>query len=650
MKWESALYPEARFFLRLCFFCFCVLSVFRLVFLVVQFSEFQTVPWFEIALGFVHGLRFDAATIAYGVIVGFVLSHVPFLNRWAVFRVVWIVFMNAFFLFVLVLSFVDVIFFEFTRKRIGFEVFVYLTSSELPAAVWGTIEAYSLVALVAFIGLGLTGWGSVKLLKNKEVLRYQRTTPRARVIGFCCGFPLLFFLVGGVCFDGRCLSVWPTLFNRFHVINVFSVNPAYMALTPLRFWNEHPLMDSGEAQQVVSSLLRIEKRDLVDPQYPLFRKTGSVSMKRRNVVVVLMESWSALYAGPFSDPPGVTPAFNKLVDEGLYFDRFFASGFVSRLAIYSALRGVPTPFSRIGVDSNTRFASLCSLLKTHGYRCFGFTGVPASVDGLDELLRLDRFDRFVSSADFDLSKTTYGTDRVFDGFLFQKAADVIKENADRPFLVFIKSESSHYPCSLPPLLSEKHAVFGPKDHAAHRCLNSFRYSDWALGEFVENLRQENFFDNTVFVITADHTIHQGLDLIQNQHVPCLVYAPGIVPPGRSSVVGSHLDVLPTIAGILGLSHHASLGRDLRTISSDDGFALFQQNAQTVGWIDSQYVGLMNLQDRSMLLYDHRPGDFSVDLKSRLPAVTQSLKERILAFWQLNQDLERADKVVPEEGL
>ena len=112
-------------------------------------------------------------------------------------------------------------------------------------------------------------------------------------------------------------------------------------------------------------------------------------------------------------------------------------------------------------------------------------------------------------------------------------------------------------------------------------LNAYRYADWALGEFFRYARRARYFENTIFVLVADH----GRELDQARlvdvpafRIPCLIYAPGIVAPARLRTVAGQTDIAPTVLGLLGGQYeHCFLGRNILDVAADDGFALLHED-------------------------------------------------------------------------
>jgi len=184
-------------------------------------------------------------------------------------------------------------------------------------------------------------------------------------------------------------------------------------------------------------------------------------------------------------------------------------------------------------------------------------------------------------------------------------------NFPRPFNLSIMTISNHEPFLVPDDRFKLYADTVPQSNQ----LNAFYYSDWAIGRFIDSLKQYPVFDSTIFIFTADHCPHQSAEYPldpRNFRIPLLIYAPGII--GDTSVIfdktGSQVDIIPTLIDILGL--HTMMycwGRDLLSLSANDsGFAMVNAERKLGMFRDSllyfHWVGatkeLYDLRDRSYL--------------------------------------------------
>jgi phosphoglycerol transferase MdoB-like AlkP superfamily enzyme len=262
------------------------------------------------------------------------------------------------------------------------------------------------------------------------------------------------------------------------------------------------------------------------------------------------------------------------------------------------------------------------------------------------MLRRDKFDIFIGKDDL---KDCGGPERPWgydDEFVFERANLELDKIGHQPFLAYLLTVSNHAPYQLP---DERHEIYTIDDNPEYKFLNSLRYSDWALGEFMHRASQSSYFDSTLFVITADHTHHTKLDIYENQHIPFLIYAPRILSPEVRSVIGSQIDILPTIAGLLELPYTASMGRDLRTVPENQGFA-YWLSGQGIGWIEGDYIATMGTDDRMPLVYDYRQGDFVGNLADTDSILAVSIRDRALAFCQFSSDLLAGNRIFPAAWL
>jgi len=158
-----------------------------------------------------------------------------------------------------------------------------------------------------------------------------------------------------------------------------------------------------------------------------------------------------------------------------------------------------------------------------------------------------------------------------------------------------------------------------------------KYTDWAIGHFIDEARKRPWFDDTVFVIVADHT-HKGRgrqDLpIENYHIPLIVYAPAHLAPRRVDTIASQIDVAPTVLGLLDFSYRSKFfGHDVLREGADRPRA-FMANYQTVGlYADGVVVELK--PNRRWRVVDAATGE-DVPLDGR----TEHLLDEAVSYYQV----------------
>lgn len=301
---------------------------------------------------------------------------------------------------------------------------------------------------------------------------------------------------------------------------------------------------------------------------------GPPPAKKLNVVLILEESFGSVYFEDVFDPKQkdywqtMSPNWHRIAEEGLLFTNIYATG--DRTV--RALEAVFTSFPPIPGISTARRAgsegmnSLPFLLEKFGYRTAFLYGGPTSFDNMGYFWKTIGFDKVMGQSDIaDQSfKTIWG---VADEYMFKEALTRIDQMAAEPgpFFFSALTVTNHRPFMFP----EGRVPFKPapnaRDHAA-------AYADWALGQFIEAAKKKPWFDDTVFVMLGDHgpKVWGAAQIpVQAFRVPMVILAPKYIKPERNPVLGSSMDVGPTLLGILGLSYDSPFfGIDLRRAPKD----------------------------------------------------------------------------------
>ena len=322
-----------------------------------------------------------------------------------------------------------------------------------------------------------------------------------------------------------------------------------------------------------------------DPANPLRRITDTGRPRNDyNVVVVIMESLSWQYIGAMGGDSRLSPELDQLAAHGVLMDRCFAIGSRTRFAISGILCGFPDlPGDSVTVRSEAQgsFFTLGHVLQRRGYETLFMCGQTPLFDHLQAFLRSNGFGTTVFEDDFDVR--TFRTHLGWcDDDLFTQAHRTFVDLGDRPFLAVLLTLSFHRPYEIPDGTCE--AISSDKGH--DRELTCARYSDWAIGRFIERARRADYFDRTLFVFVADHTGGPSGNpiTVAGYRVPFLIYAPGVVGSQgrRVSAVCSQTDVSPTIMSILGGSYeHCFFGSNALDRPAGSGMAMMQRSGRAI---------------------------------------------------------------------
>ena len=314
--------------------------------------------------------------------------------------------------------------------------------------------------------------------------------------------------------------------------------------------------------------------------------------KMWNVVVIVEESLSASFTGCLGGKT-LTPNLDRLASEGLLLTRCFATGTRTVRGLEAVTLSLPpTPGqSMLRRPNNSDLFSLGRLFRERGYTTTFVYGGYGRFDNMNAFYSANGYnilDRASPQATPQSFATAWG---VCDGDMFQwalHAAD-IDHAAGRPFHQLIMTTSNHRPYTFP-----EGAIAAPQKRRS----SAVRYSDHALGAYIDDARGRDWFANTLFVIVADHchstSGRQKLPL-EKYHIPLLFYAPGRISTGNIDTICSQIDVAPTIFGLLGWSYESQFfGLDLLNLPEEKGRAPLG-TFQTLGLLTAETGSLTLLE-------------------------------------------------------
>jgi phosphoglycerol transferase MdoB-like AlkP superfamily enzyme len=384
-----------------------------------------------------------------------------------------------------------------------------------------------------------------------------------------------------------------------------------------------PDLPAEEALEVTRAMLLTVHDQLVDAADAPVRRDSIPPEKNRlpvrNVVVILMESFAGHSVGALGATSGVTPHFDALAKEGLLFTRFFSNGTHTHQGMFATMACFPNlpgfEYLMQIPEGGHRFSGLPQLLSARAFANVYVYNGDFAWDNQAGFFGNQGMTNFVGRHDYVnpvFSDPTWG---VSDQDMFVRANEELDKlaAANKPFYALVQSLSNHSPYTLPESLPVARV-------AGHGMLNehltAMRYSDWALGQFFEKARQSPYYGDTLFVVVGDHGFGSNEQLTEiNLHrfnVPLLLIAPGIREKfGETrATVGSQVDVVPTIMGLLGgRTRHQCWGRDLLSLpEGDDGFAVIKPSGggQDVAILRGGRILVKPKGDKAHL-YDYRLG-------------------------------------------
>ena len=605
-------------------------------------EDFKRLDAAQVFASFLYGLRFDLSMAAVLVGIPLLLLLLPF--RWSNHRH-WQNLWNWFIYFALALfAFTlatDFIYFGYVHRHVGSEINVL--ANDMNSMFGIAFRQYGVELLAYTCGALLMAWLWQRLFSSPT------TAPRKPWLRLAM-LPVLFLLMlicgrGGI--YNKPISVGEAFFSNITAQGYLALNGAFATSRAL-IESPPPLktfMPQDEAIALMQHYLAGDKKVFVTPDYPLFQTLhAKTNIHQPNVIVLMLESWGAQYIDSLRKQMhlpllGATPNFDELARHGRLYTRFYANGQRSIQGAEAILASQPTfpgmPFLGEGIEQN-RQNFLGQLARSQGYETLFLQSSDRGSLRFDAISERAGFSTYRGAEDipnlheYPKPEGTWGT---WDHNTLQ-AAHTLFAAAHKPFLGFVFTSSTHTPWLVPDARFEKY-----KGGDREAFLNSLFYADWALGQLVAAAKQAGYFDNTIFVLVADHAnefVDNAEEVPNLFHIPLLIAGPGITS-GEDDRVGSQFDILPTLIELCGWQvGYAGMGRSLLDDSRKGARASMGIRDTELNWIASNGWVSHNLEHS----LSHAPYLAEHDV--------QQLEQILLAAYQTTSQLQSSNHILPPE--
>lgn len=381
--------------------------------------------------------------------------------------------------------------------------------------------------------------------------------------------------------------------NQFAINPIFSLGRSYynMKKEEKKGATVKRTLNNKELKANIREYVGDEKAQYLSDVNPLLRITDTQNIEKKyNVVVVLMESFMSKYIGVQGAKIDLTPNFNKIAREGVFFDNLYATGTRSNRGIASVNVSFPAPraiaVTKEFSTGQKQFYSLPRILKERGYNTSFIYGGDAQFDNMSGFLKFNGVEKVIDIQNFSEKDKSIKWG-VPDDILFEKSINYM-DKLPEPFYVNIFTLSNHAPYDI----KDEFKKYTEKDAENYMRLNAFHFADKALGDFITEVKKKSWSKNTIFVFIADHGFKTDSNFELNQDrfkIPMLIWSPGdIVKQQLISKTASQMDLLPTVMHILGGKYkNAAWGRDLFKDQKENLAYIAQTNYY--GVVDGDYL-------------------------------------------------------------
>ena len=555
----------------------------RLVYLLVNYSYFEQGLSFssltEILRG---GLVFDTSAI--------LVTHIPYivlllLTPWRkLARWVYVI-INA---LALAANLADSVYFRYTMRRTTTTVFSEFRNENNLLGVFGTeiINHWYLVLLFAVLVYAI--W---KLYREPGKANAGKCWWRWYPVQVVLLAALAPFVVAGIR-GGFATAVRPITISN---ANQYVDRPTEAALvlnTPFSLYRTigkdvfvvpDYFSDEQELEAVYSPIHNPSQTSLASDS----SLTSQTSFIRKNVVILIVESFGCEYIGALNKTleqgryKGYTPYVDSMIAKSVTFNHTYCNGRKSIDGMPSILSSIPMfvePFFLTPASMN-QVGGVASILAAEGYQTAFFHGAQRGSMGFQAFSRTTGFKEYYGREDYNADER-FGGDEDFDGMwaiwdepFLQYYATKMSEMKE-PFMTAVFTASSHHPYAIPEQYQDQYPEEGI---IIHKCI---RYTDMAIGRFFEKASREPWFNNTIFVLTSDHTNLSDHAYYQTDLggfcSPIIIYEPGNAErqPEIQDKIAQQIDILPTLMGMLHYQKpYFAFGIDVLNTPAEDTWAV-----------------------------------------------------------------------------
>ncbi|MDE5678465.1 MAG: LTA synthase family protein [Phocaeicola sp.] len=533
-----------------------------------------------------HGASLDATMAGYLTVLPFLvmLASIWF-KRFPLKKILWGYLVLVAVLVSLVFV-VDMGLYPFWGFKLDASVFLYIDSPK--EALASVSMGFILLRLLVILLLAaLNSW--VLLRITPAVLEATRKRVAGTVGMLLLGGVLFVIIRGGV--TESTSNIGQVYFSNDPFLNHSAVNPDFSLLSSM-----------GKSQDFASefNFFDEEKRAaLFDGLYPTADGDSVVQVlntQRPNVLIVLMEGFGGAFVEPLGGLPDVTPHFNRLTEEGVFFTNCYANSFRTdrgTVCTLSGYLGLPTAsVMKIPVKSRT-LPSIAEELVRVGYRTDFLYGGDINFTNMKSYLLSKGYQHLTADTDFSLAEQTGNAWGVNDDITFEYLYRRLKDRTESPWHTAFLTLSSHEPFEVP-----YHRLDEPIP-------NAFAFTDDCLGKFIEKLKQTPVWENLLVVCLPDHGFYYPREGLQTApkfyHIPMLWLGGAVKQPMKIDKLMNQADLAATLLGQLGLDHSSfAFSRNVLGSGYTYPFAFYSFN-NGFSFRDSTGVTVFDNPSESILL-------------------------------------------------
>lgn len=490
----------------------------------------------------VHGASLDAATAGYLTAFPFLLVLISiWFRKFPLKKILYGYYILAAAL-ISIIFVVDMALYTFWGFKLDASVFLYIDSpKEALASV--SVGFILLRVLAILLLIALNSWVLLKITPSVLTATRKRIAGTAGML--LLGGVLFIIIRGGV--TESTSNIGQVYFSNEPFLNHSAVNPDFSLLSSM-----------GKSQDFASefNFFDEEKRAaLFDGLYPTTDGDSIIQVlntKRPNILIILMEGFGGAFVEPLGGLPDVTPHFNRLSKEGVFFTNCYANSFRTdrgTVCTFSGYLGLPTAsVMKIPAKSRT-LPAIAEGLSKAGYKTDFLYGGDINFTNMKSYLLGTGYQRLTANTDFSLAEQTSNAWGVNDDITFEYLYNQLRNRKEEgPWHTAFLTLSSHEPFEV------------PYHRLEDKIPNAFAYTDECLGKFVDRLKQTPAWKDLLVICLPDHGFYyprEGSNAMPRfYHIPLLWLGGAVKQPMQVDKIMNQTDLAATLLGQLGLEHTA----------------------------------------------------------------------------------------------
>jgi phosphoglycerol transferase MdoB-like AlkP superfamily enzyme len=593
-----------------------IYQVSRVLFYFMNTSAFQTFNLQTLK----GGLLFDLAAVAYLNII-FVIAHlIPGNFKYKVGYQKWLkISFYAVNIIFIATNFIDIIYYRFTGRRSTFSM---ITAKGMEQEAIGLIPSFLKEFWyigIFFLIFSFLFWKLLPTFKQVKTLEKQTKNDLVKQ-----GSILILAIAAG-------LLIARGGFRKKPIKIVDAVVYGELGNSALVLNTPFCILKTIAKKEDIEKAHYFEDKELRSIYNPIINLNPDKPITKKNVVVIILESFGDENVGR-----GYTPFLDSLITKSYYFKNGFANGKVSIDAVPSILSSIPSLMNNSFISSSfslNKINGLPKILKKEGYDTSFFHGAFNGSQNFDQYAKVAGFAQYYGKDEYTGKEAFDGKWGIYDEEFMQYFCNKLS-SFKQPFFSSIFTISSHNPYKIP----EKYKGKFPKGTTIiQECIG---YTDFSLRNFFETAKKQSWYNNTLFVISSDHTSSEGDQDIDKTNIGKFSIPILFFDPSNPEFVGvnennfQQIDIMPSILDYLNIkTDMVSFGKSFK---SKNNFVVYYlqgtyhyiQDDYYLAFSNSQPIGLYNWKKDILL-----KNNLLSTNKQKTTKMVQFLKAYIQTFYE-----------------